>query len=86
LARARINATPGGLTFGELVNAEALVLSAFDADDPIKDHLGDAMKKFGQSGTLKPTVIEVRSIDEMVIALNFFLWCSSNFRRSWRTY
>jgi len=79
----RINATPGGLTFGELINSipiylrpeafsEVLVLSAFDADDPIKDHLRDTLQKFDRNGALKPTVVEVRTIDEMVAALNSF--------------
>jgi hypothetical protein len=51
----RINATPGGLTLGELINpnpiylepeafAEVLVVSAFDADDPIKNHLRDLLR------------------------------------------
>jgi hypothetical protein len=79
----RINATPGGLTFGELINpapiylepaafSEVLVLSAFDADDPIKDHLRNFLQQFERDGILKPHVVEVRTIDAMVNALNSF--------------
>jgi hypothetical protein len=76
----RINATPGGLTFGELTNpkaihltpeafSEVLVLSAFDADDPIKDHLRDVHRQFDRDGVLKPHFVEVRTIDAIVNAL-----------------
>jgi CHAT domain-containing protein len=79
----RINATPGSLTFGELINpapiylepaafSEVLVLSAFDADDPIKDHLRDVLQIFEQDGILKPRVVEIRTIDAMVSELNSF--------------
>ena len=49
-----------------------LVLSAFDADDPIKDHLRDVFQRLKLDGILKPHVVEVRTIDAMVNALNSF--------------
>ena len=79
----RINATPGGLTLGELINpnpiylqpkafAEVLVLSAFNADDSIKDHLRDTLRVYEKDGFLKPHVVEVSRVDAMVEALNSF--------------
>lgn len=79
----RINATPGSLALGELVNsepiylstqafAEVLVISAFDADDPIKDHLRKFLHVYEVDGFLKPHVVEVDSVDAMVDALNSF--------------
>jgi hypothetical protein len=83
LDASRINATPGGLTFGELINpipiylepeafAEVLVVSAFDADDPIKNHLRDFLRVYEKDGFLKPHVVEVSTVDAMVEALNSF--------------
>jgi CHAT domain len=79
----RINATPGGLTFGELTNQspiyleaesfrDALIISAFDADDPIREHVRTAVEFFSDKGDLRPRIVEVHSTDEFVQALNSY--------------
>jgi hypothetical protein len=79
----RINATPGGLSFGELVNQatlylqpqdfeEVLILSAFDADDPIRDHLRTAVTRFDPTGKVRARVVEIHTVRDFIDALNSF--------------
>lgn len=79
----RINATPASLTIGELAASdplmlkgsafrEVLVISSFNADDPIKDHLRAVLAKTAPLSGLSVRVAEVTDAQSFKDALNRF--------------